>query len=70
VSEGHWSAPQADWRETRHIPCALCGRPLTGRRWEVPAGATTGTFCDPDCEEIYRAYWLPRYGGEITVSAP
>jgi hypothetical protein len=61
VSEGRWHTPAADWRETRHTPCALCGRPLTGRRWQVLTGPTAGTFCDPDCEEIYRDYWLPRY---------
>jgi hypothetical protein len=21
-----------------------------------------GVFCEPECEQLYRAYWIPRHG--------
>jgi hypothetical protein len=59
---GAWVVPTPDWRTARHPACDLCGRPLTGRRWEVASGRTPGVFCDAGCERLYLDYWIPRHG--------
>ena len=40
------------------IHCACCGRMLVRRAW-VSEGRV---FCEPECEQLYRDYWIPRHG--------
>jgi hypothetical protein len=43
----------------RSVHCTCCGRMLIGQVW-VSGGRV---FCEPECEHLYREYWLPRHGG-------
>lgn len=46
------------WHRGPDRHCTLCGRPLIRTYVEIDRKA----FCDADCEELYRTYWLPRHG--------
>jgi hypothetical protein len=35
---------------------------LPGVVWRAEIGRSACEFCDPECEELYWEYWLPRYG--------
>lgn len=51
----------AGW-DARPRACACCGRPLLGPARRVASAPGALEFCAPDCEVLYREYWLPRYG--------
>ena len=62
--------PMAEWKErgrakdylqNRAVHCHLCGKNLPLRAWVVDEEGHELVFCDPDCERLYREYWLPRY---------
>ena len=53
-----WVRADVEWQRAPDRHCTLCGRPLL--RTYLAAGASC--FCDQDCEELYRTYWLPRHG--------
>jgi len=57
-----WETLGVDWIRPVQSACRLCGRPLFGRHWRAEAEGETATFCDPDCEQLFHEYWLPRYG--------
>jgi hypothetical protein len=42
--------------------CRLCGGLLPRTVWRAEVGGAEHDFCDAECEELYRTYWLPRYG--------
>ncbi len=44
------------------VHCCLCGKTIARMAWVVSRGDTELTFCEPDCERLYKDYWLPRYG--------
>ncbi len=59
---GEWHEHGSDWRGTGLVHCDLCGRPLPRRAWVADVNGERLRFCEPDCETLYRGYWLPRYG--------
>lgn len=48
--------------ETRAVHCSLCGKAIPRRTWVVAMAGEELLFCEPDCERVYRDYWLPKYG--------
>jgi len=67
-STGEWIVPAVSYVEPMRIFCALCGRPIARRHWRAAPDGTTLPFCDPAHEELYRTYWLPKYGGKNSTS--
>ena len=59
---GEWRTLRLDWARPATVACRLCGRPLLGRVWSAEAAGAMSDFCDPECEELFHEYWLPRYG--------
>jgi hypothetical protein len=58
VSGGRWVQDDARWFELRMRYCDLCGRVIPKHLWQVEIGGTTRTFCNADCEDLYREYVL------------
>jgi hypothetical protein len=54
----HHRSDELPWHRTPDRHCTLCGRLLI--RTYIAAGEHV--FCDDECEELYRTYWLPRHG--------
>ena len=54
-----WEENDAKWYEQTMVYCRLCGRIIPKRLWVVEEGSERLVFCDPDCEQLYRDYWLP-----------
>jgi hypothetical protein len=55
------------WEERGHagdyllkgsVHCSCCGRMLIRRAWV----SEERVFCEPECERLYREYWIPRHG--------
>lgn len=61
TAAGGWHEVAPDWRRAAEAHCELCGRLLARRRWVAEVAGAARAFCDPDCAELYRTYWLPRY---------
>jgi hypothetical protein len=61
---GEWRRLEPDWIRPDAVACRLCGRPLFGRAWSAEADGERADFCDAGCEQLFREYWLPRYGTE------
>jgi hypothetical protein len=61
AAEGWVVRPPARLDAGRH--CTLCGRLLPRRSWVTHVDGAERDFCEPDCADLYRTYWLPRYGG-------
>ena len=59
---GRWKKNTAEWYEQTMLYCALCGKIIPKNLWVVDTGGEALVFCDPDCEELYREYWLPAQG--------
>ena len=56
---GHWEENTAKWYEQKMVYCNLCGRIIPKRFWIAEEGTEKLVFCGPDCEQLYRSYWLP-----------
>jgi len=56
-SSSHWVRDDLPWHRAPDRHCTLCGRLLVRTYLAADAGA----FCDEDCEELYRTYWLRRH---------
>ena len=50
------------WHDTAVTNCALCGRLVPRRVWQVEIDGRALPFCNEECEGLYRSYWLPKYG--------
>lgn len=59
---GEWREIKRSWHDTTLTNCALCGRLVPRRVWFAEVGGALLPFCDQECEALYRAYWLPKYG--------
>ena len=59
---GRWARRDADWWETTVVNCSLCGQMIPRDAWLVEEGGEARVFCGPECERLYRDYWLPKYG--------
>jgi hypothetical protein len=53
-----WVRDDLPWHRAPDRHCTLCGRLLIRSYLAMDANV----FCDEDCEELYRTYWLPRHG--------
>jgi hypothetical protein len=60
---GEWREIKRSWHDTTLTNCVLCGRLVPRNVWWVEIGGETLPFCNPECEALYRSYWLPKYGG-------
>lgn len=59
---GEWREIERRWHDTTLTNCALCGRLVPRTVWLAEVGGERLPFCGPDCEALYRDYWLPKYG--------
>jgi hypothetical protein len=59
---GEWRTLRLDRLRPEPVACRLCGRPLFGRVWSAEPAGERADFCDPECEQLYVEYWLPRHG--------
>ena len=60
---GRWVEIERTWHDTALTNCALCGRLVPRRMWQVEFDGKAVPFCNEECEGLYRSYWLPKYGG-------
>lgn len=63
-----WTEPPPRRLDDLGPHCRLCGGLLPGRVWSAVVDGEEHPFCDPECEEIYRTYWLPRHGAGTRTS--
>ena len=61
---GRWEKRNVSWWETNVINCSLCGQMIPRDIWVVEEDGQKRLFCGPECERLYREYWLPKYGGQ------
>lgn len=61
---GHWEENAAKWYEQGMVYCELCGRIIPKNFWIAEEGGERLVFCNPDCEKLYRDYWLPAQAKE------
>jgi endogenous inhibitor of DNA gyrase (YacG/DUF329 family) len=61
---GEWVEVKRTWHDTAVTNCALCGRLVPRRVWQVEIAGQSLPFCNEECEGLYRSYWLPKYGDE------
>jgi endogenous inhibitor of DNA gyrase (YacG/DUF329 family) len=59
---GEWVEIKRTWHDTSLTNCALCGRLVPRRIWMVSVEGERLPFCNEECEELYRTYWLPKHG--------
>lgn len=57
---GEWETLETAIWETNVTPCECCGQIVAKRLWAVDVEGSTMRFCSPACEELYRAYVIPR----------
>ena len=62
-ASGRWVELQPAVWETVVRACACCGQVTARRMWVVPVEGVERSFCSQACEELYRAYVLPRQRG-------
>jgi ribosomal protein L24E len=65
---GYWEEIVREWWETSITNCSLCGQMIPSKVWIVEEGGRKLMLCSPDCERLYRRYWVPRYG--LTTGRP
>jgi hypothetical protein len=59
---GEWVEIKRTWHDTALTNCTLCGRLVPRMVWMVAFDGRRLPFCNEACEELYRTYWLPKYG--------
>lgn len=57
-----WETIETAWYDTSVQTCALCGQMIPKRFWEAEVRGEALVFCSEECEQLYRSYWLPKYG--------
>ena len=67
---GRWARRETDWWETNVLNCSLCGQMIPRDAWLVEEAGETRVFCGPECERLYRDYWLPKYGPTRSAAPP
>ena len=67
---GKWVEIERTWHDTALTNCALCGRLVPRRVWQVEIDGQALPFCNEECEELYRTYWLPKYGRGAAAAQP
>jgi hypothetical protein len=66
---GTWIEITRTWHDTAVTHCALCGRLVPRRVWQVEIEGRALPFCNEECEGLYRSYWLPKYGHSASPPA-
>jgi hypothetical protein len=62
---GRWQEMNLPWYETNILNCSLCGKMIPHRIWVVEMdGGEKKEFCSPECEQLYKEYWLPTHAKE------
>ena len=61
---GNWEKRTIPWWETNVIHCDFCGQMIPRDVWK---SSDQLTFCNAECEEFYRRYWVPKYGARKTT---
>lgn len=61
---GEWQerGRASDYLNQRAVDCRFCGKSIPRRAWVAVQDGRESIFCDPECQRLYREYWLPRYG--------
>jgi len=59
---GRFEPRQQRWWETQVVHCSLCGQMIPSDVWVADDGMR---FCEERCEELYRSYWVPKYGPKV-----
>jgi len=59
---GSWVELTSSWYEPAHRTCPVCGRLVTRRAWRFVDGGPAIDVCSPQCEILYRDYYLPTHG--------
>ncbi|MDP6348980.1 MAG: hypothetical protein QF719_09525 [Chloroflexota bacterium] len=63
---GHWRQLNWPWWHTGVVNCRMCGQMIPRDVWVAEDGLE---FCSPECDGLYRSYWLPRYGDAASPKA-
>jgi hypothetical protein len=60
AAAGRWEerGHAADYLLKSSVHCSCCGRMLIRLAWTSEGRV----FCEPECEQLYRDYWIPRHG--------
>lgn len=58
---GHWEKLNRSWWDPKVANCEMCGQMIPRDVWLSDDGHS---FCSVECDELYRSFWLPRYGKE------
>lgn len=66
---GRWVRQPRLPHETEICHCDVCGAVVPDRRWTFEGLSRSLVACSEPCEDLYRSYWLPRYG-ESDTSGP
>ena len=64
---GEWRRRGTAWWETSVVNCSLCGQMIPRDVWVSDEGLG---FCDAECEQLYRSYWVPRHGPRPPTPRP
>lgn len=59
--EGRWERLNRSWWDPKVVNCEMCGQMIPRDVWKSADGHS---FCSVECDDLYRSYWLPRYGGK------
>ena len=59
ASEGHWERLNRSWWDPKVVNCEMCGQMIPRDVW---LSADNHLFCSVECDDLYRSYWIPRYG--------
>ena len=55
---GKWQETNRRWYHLQLVYCDLCGKVIPRRLWVAAIDGQQKTFCDAQCEQLYRDYWL------------
>jgi len=59
---GEWKKSEISYLRVYRTNCDLCGQLVPAKYWSAEVDGEPHRFCNAEHEELYRRYWLPRYG--------
>lgn len=60
ATAGKWINPPVSYVEPARRFCALCGRPIARRFFEVTVDGKTLPFCEPEHADLFQTYEPPQ----------
>jgi hypothetical protein len=66
---GGWRTAELGYLKASRTYCDLCGQLIPGRYWIAEVEGHERVFCGPAHERKFVSYWLPRYGGDRSVTS-